>query len=798
MMSIDLVKTQLLLAAGATLGELGLSPAVRWQARGFALQLRVNAERPGPEGTALPDVGMLAAFDVASGSGIRVDTAAYGGYRVNANFDPLLAKLIVSSPSSEFVVCIAKARRALGEMRVEGVSTNISLLSAILDHPAFLDNQVHTRFVEERWAELSGIDAATGKKRFFSTAETKDESAGSAALSDDADRPAGTATVAAPTQGRIVSIDVEEGALVHQGQQVAIIESMKMEFVVRTEISGVVACVAAMQGDVLAAGQSILYIQPAMVDSPEDAASVGPNLDYIGPHLEEVGARHNATRDEARPDSVARRRKTGLRTARENIEDLCDPESFMEYGALVLAAQRTRRSLEDLIKMSPADGVITGIGTVNGEFFGGAATRCAVLAYDYMAFAGTQGVMGHKKKDRLFELAEQERLPIVLFTEGGGGRPGEFDQGGVAGLENKTFWRFGRLSGLVPLVGIAAGRCFAGNAALLGCCDVVIATKDSSIGMAGPAMIEGGGLGVVKPEQVGPIQVQATNGVVDIVAEDEADAVRLAKQYLGYFQGSRSDWQAADQRVLRSAIPESRLRAYDIRTIVEMLADTNSVLELRSKFGPGMITALIRVEGQPLGLIANNSFHLGGAIDATAADKAARFIQLCDAFDLPILSLCDTPGFMVGPEAEKTGLVRHVSRMYVVGANVSVPFFTIVLRKAYGLGAIAMSGGSFHNSFFTVSWPTGEFGPMGLEGSVRLAYRRELEAIADPEERQAEFERRVAGLYEHGKAINAASYFELDDVIDPADSRRWIVHGLTRSKSVGPRTGKKRPNIDTW
>jgi len=379
-----------------------------------------------------------------------------------------------------------------------------------------------------------------------------------------------------------------------------------------------------------------------------------------------------------------------------------------------------------------------------------------------------------------------------------GGRPGDTDGTGVAGLDCMAFHLFGRLSGLVPLVGINSGRCFAGNAALLGCCDVVIATANSSIGMGGPAMIEGGGLGVFHPDEVGPMSVQMRNGVVDIAVEDEAEAVQAAKNYLSYFQGPLREWECTDQRLLRNIIPENRLRIYDVRAVIEMLADAGSVLELRRHFGPGMVTALIRIEGRPLGLIANNPVHLAGAIDSNGADKAARFMQLCDAFDLPLLFLCDTPGIMVGPEAEKTALVRHCTRMFVTGASLSVPFFTIVLRKAYGLGAQAMAGGSFKAPIFTISWPTGEFGGMGLEGAVKLGYRNELAAIEDADERRKLFEEMVARMYEHGKAVNTASHFEIDDVIDPAESRRWITAALRTAERRDPKSGKARPNIDTW
>ncbi|MEY2423511.1 MAG: hypothetical protein QOI95_3578 [Acidimicrobiaceae bacterium] len=600
-----------------------------------------------------------------------------------------------------------------------------------------------------------------------------------------------TRTIEAPMQGTIVSVSAAEGDAVQAGTPLLVIEAMKMEHVITADSAGTVRTINAIVGATVYPGDALIVVEAGLADAKVKVTAADVDLDAIRPDLSEVLRRQSLTRDESRPAAVERRRKVGLRTARENLADLCDPDSFEEYGSLVIAAQRSRRSVQELIEQTPADGLVGGIGRVNGG-------RCAVVSYDYTVLAGTQGHRNHAKKDRLFELVERLRLPVVLFAEGGGGRPGDTDHSGVSGLECMAFALFAGLSGLVPLVGIVSGRCFAGNAALLGCCDVIIATEGSNIGMGGPAMIEGGGLGVYAPEDVGPISVQAPNGVVDVTVADDVEAVRVAKQYLSYFQGPTSEWECADQRRLRSVIPENRLRVYDVHAVIDTLCDTESVLELRPQFGVGIVTALVRIEGRPLGIIANNPVHLGGAIDSEGADKAARFMQLCDAFDLPILFLCDTPGFMVGPEAEKTAQVRHFSRMFVVAASMTVPFFTIILRKGYGLGAQSMAGGSFRAPVFTVAWPTGEFGGMGLEGAVQLGYRRELDAIEDPEAREVEYQRLVARAYEAGKALNTATYFEIDDVIDPVDSRRRIVNALRASPPLPHREGKKRPFIDTW
>jgi acetyl-CoA carboxylase carboxyltransferase component len=358
----------------------------------------------------------------------------------------------------------------------------------------------------------------------------------------------------------------------------------------------------------------------------------------------------------------------GLRTARENIADLCDADSYLEYGALAVAAQSQRRSAEDLIKNTPADGMVTGVGSINQTLFGPERSRAVVMAYDATVLAGTQGMRNHQKTDRMLGLALQQKLPVVLFAEGGGGRPGDVDMPIVAGLHVATFASFARLNGQVPVVAIVAGRCFAGNAALAGCSDVIIATEGSNLGMGGPAMVEGGGLGVFKPEQIGPSAMQHANGVIDILVSDEAAAVVAARHYLSFFQGRVADWQAPDAQALRQLVPENRLRVYDTREAMAGLVDVGSLLPLRTGFGAGIHTALARIEGRPVGLMASNPMHLGGAIDADAADKAARFMQLCNAHGLALISLVDTPGFMVGPDAESQAQVRHVSRLFIARA----------------------------------------------------------------------------------------------------------------------------------
>jgi acetyl-CoA carboxylase carboxyltransferase component len=612
-------------------------------------------------------------------------------------------------------------------------------------------------------------------------------------------------TVNAPFAGVVVSVAHAARERVDAGAPLLVLEAMKMEHEVLAESDGVVRSVEVVAGDAVEHGQLLFVLGPVDeaeaparangAPSAEPAASArspGSSGDGFRADLEAVRERHAIGLDAARPGQVARRRKRGRRTARENLAELVDDGSYVEYGPLLFAAQERRRSREELIERTPADGLVAGVAEIDGR-------PCVAMSYDYTVLAGTQGMRNHAKKDRLFELAERRRLPVVLFAEGGGGRPGDVDMPIVAGLDCRAFALFAKLSGLVPLVGIASGYCFAGNAALLGCCDVVIASEDSSIGMGGPAMIEGGGLGVYEPADVGPIDVQDANGVVDLRVADDAAAVAAAKRYLSYFSGAGEPGAVPEQELLRELIPQERKRVYDVRRVVDGLFDENSVLELRRGFGPGIVTSLARHEGRPLGVVANNPTHLGGAIDADGADKASRFIGMCDAFALPVLFLCDTPGFMVGPAAERTATVRHFARMFLGGANLSVPCGTIVLRKGYGLGAQAMAGGGFKAPLFTVAWPTGEFGAMGLEGAVRLGMRRELDAIEDDAERERAYETMVAAAYERGRGLNMAAYGEIDDVIDPADSRRWIATLFDeRDAQWWQRPGKARPYVDSW
>ncbi|WP_037076594.1 carboxyl transferase domain-containing protein [Pseudonocardia spinosispora] len=745
---LDLIELQLRLAGGATLDQLGLTDTP--EPRGVAVQARVNAETMDASGDVRPAGGLLTRFDPPTGRGVRVDTHCAANVEVSPRYDSLIAKVIVTG--TDLARANAATDRALSEFRVEGSATNIGLLRALLR--TVPDEPPHTGYVDDHLAQLLEAEPLVSVESGYGHTQ----------------RSRGDAVVA-PRAGVVVELPAAVGEHRAEGAAMAVLEAMKMEHVVPAPGPVQVREVLVAIGDTVVEGTPLLLVDPAESAEDDHAGVDDLDLDHIRPDLAESIERHRTGLDEARPEAVAKRRDKGRRTARECLARLCDPDTFVEYGALAVAAQRRRRTMADLIARTPADGMITGTARING-------LRCAVLVYDYTVLAGTQGVQNHRKTDRLLELAKRERIPVVMFVEGGGGRPGDTDQPGYTGLDVPTFRLAAELATEVPTVAVLGGYCFAGNAALAGVCDVLIAQEGSSIGMGGPAMISGGGLGDVAPGDVGPMSVQVPNGVVDVLVPDDFAAVDVAKQYLSYVSGPRADWEAPDQRLLRHLIPENRVRSYQVRPVLDALFDTGSVLELRPEFGIGVVTAFARLAGNPVGVIANNPMHLGGAIDAEASDKAARFLGVCGTYRLPVISLCDTPGFMVGPDAERTATVRRFGAMFVAGAHLPTPLVMVVLRKGYGLGAMAMAGGGLRSSLLTVAWPTGEFGGMGLEGSVQLGYRAELGAIDDPDAREARYQELVARAYEHGKALSTATVFDIDDVIDPADTRAVLTSAL--------------------
>lgn len=506
--------------------------------------------------------------------------------------------------------------------------------------------------------------------------------------------------------------------------------------------------------------------------------------------LLDVLARRALTEDSARPDALEKLHARGGTSAREHIARIVDPGSFVEYGRFVTAAQESRRSTNELLDRTVADGIVGGVATIDGR-------SCAVLSYDYLVMAGTQGMRGHRKTDRLLDVIGRLGLPTVFVASGGGGRPGDTDLPLVSALDVTTFAAWAALSGRVPRIAVVDDNCFAGNAVIAGCADLIVATPRASLGMGGPAMISGGGLGEVAAADIGPLDVMIENGVVDVAVDDSEDAAEMACHLLGYFLGRSESWYIADQSTLRDLVPEHERTTFDVVPVVETLCDEDSVTVLRPGFAPELCTALGRIEGRTVGILANDSRHTAGAITSDGSDKAARFLQLCDAYGFPVISLVDTPGIMVGPDAERTGLVRHASRLLVAAARIRVPFIGVILRRAYGLGAQAMLAGSTHSPLMTVAWPGATMGAMGLEGAVRLSTRAELEAIADDDEREERVRLLTEMLRANSTGLNAARYFEIDDVIDPAETRSLIAQLVDAAAHGGEITGSGGV-VDTW
>ncbi|KAJ3311883.1 hypothetical protein HDU76_003019, partial [Blyttiomyces sp. JEL0837] len=836
---VDLVHVQMLIALGGSLNDIiksgvaGLGGALKSveslmsKANGsplldFSIQCRVNAEMILDNGDVVPSPeNLVAVFEPPSGRNVRVDSAGYSGMVINPAFDSMLAKVIITSRGNGWVGALNHMARALGEFRLvlgreDGRSvTNLGFLMRVLKMREVTEDDmkaVTTMFVTDRIRDILAVDISgqhgllTG---FFSNgrSEVRSTSIGSAGKTED-EVPVGCIAVKSPLVGTVVSLDVKPGDLVKTGSTIAVVLAMKMENVIPSPQTGIIHSVVVKPGTILQPNQAIVFIkcensnisQSEITEETVDASSL--DLDKPRKDLQELLDRNKYLEDPSSTTPKSKGRKPRIdsrRTARQLVtEDLFVEGSFMEYGALAVAAQRGRRDITDLIQNTPADGLVCGIGEVVTDIEG--RFRCGVFAYDFTVLAGTQGFWNHRKLDRLLGILDKWRLPLVCFCEGGGGRPGDVDTSlvSVAGLELTTFALMAGLSGKVPMVGVASGKVFAGNAALLACCDVVIATRDSNIGMGGPAMIEGGGLGVFKANEIGPSDVQSKNGVIDILVETDLEGVAVAKKYLSYFLDKEVSVKEklgkvpviADQRILRHLVPENRRRTYDMRRVLQTIFDADSVLELQPTNGVSMITCLARIDNMSVGVIANNPSPIdaaAGAIDGPGAKKATQFIKLCDTFGIPIVSICDTPGFLVGPDAEKTGQAREFGRLFVQAAKVSVPFVTVVIRKGVGLGAMAMAGGSFHATGFTISWPTGEFSGMGIEGAVRLGFKKELDKIKDSESRQKLFETMVAKMHEHGKAMNIASYLEIDAVIDPIETRSWICRGLRSFKCPSSR-----------
>lgn len=589
-------------------------------------------------------------------------------------------------------------------------------------------------------------------------------------------------TLCAPNIAAVVAILVSENELVYADQPLVIIEAMKMQTTLCAQASGKISRVFVTLHDECFVGMPLVEIiveqqpQNEVRIEKEKTSQVNQNL------FENLQNRKSLSLDSHRLEQQDKRHNKGYLTARENLQNLCPDDSFMEYGQLAVAAQRLRRDYDELKSATAADGIITGVGKINQDLVAKTHSKSAIVINDYSVLAGTQGYFHHLKLDRILAVAAEKKYPVVMFTEGGGGRPGDTDITTVnSGLQCQSFATWASLQGKVPRISVANGYCFAGNAALFGAADITIATRSSWIGMAGPAMIEGGGLGMVKPTDIGPSADQVKNGVIDILVENEQQAAEMAKKCLLYFQGPLVEVQnnrCADQQLLNHVLPEDRRFVYDVKDIINVLADIDSFTEIRAQFGGAIITGFMHLQGHPVGVIASNCKVLGGAIDVDAGEKSSQFMSLCQQFSIPLVVLCDTPGFMVGPEHEDRGAVRRLSQLFVAGSQLTVPLVAVVLRKCYGLGAQALLGGNTSEPSYTIAWPTGEFGAMGLEGAVKLGFKKELSAEQDPVARKVLYEKLLAEQYQKGQAQEVASVLEIDAVIEPAKTRQTLLLAL--------------------
>ncbi|MEE2915012.1 MAG: carboxyl transferase domain-containing protein [Pseudomonadota bacterium] len=764
---VDVVQTQLRIAQGESLKDMGLTDD-NLSPRGYAIQARVCMESVREDGSINPEAGVLTAYSAPSGPGVRTDGFGYAGYETSLMFDSLLAKVIGHSPSPNFADAISRTSRALAEFHIEGVDTNIGFLQTILQHPDFATGDVHTRFIDEHLMELANADA---QPQFVPKVAAM---AAAGARAEAAVGPEGAIGLVAPMQGTLVELNVAVGDEVRIGQPVAVVEAMKLQHDIKAESGGVVCEISMSQGDVVREGYPIVFIFESEIEGGAMESDGGIDLDALRGDMQEVFDHIASRLDDANAEATSRLHESGRRTPRENIDDLLDTDTFLEFGRPSAGTAEA--------------GTVMGIGTVNAGMVGEERARVAVVHSNYLLSNYNHG---HYAQEQVHELVHDFRVPLVLFSEGDGKPWGNV---GNVGIDASIFSEFARLSALVPLVGINTGHCYAGNATLLGCCDTIIATKNSTLGMNSPDVVAASGLGDYNYEELGAMTHHSENGNVDIVVEDDVEAVHVAQQYLSYFQGAVADWEENDQRRMRHIIPENRVRTYDMRDIITTLADKDSVLEIRKDYGIGTITSLIRVEGKPLGIVANNPAHLAGAIDRDGADNASRFFHLCDSHDIPLVVLMDCPGIMVGPDHEREALVRHAVRLFNIGGNCTTPMFGVMVRKAYGLGVQAMIGGASYIPFFNVAWPTAEFAGMNIDGAVKLSARRELAAIEDADERKAAYDRRVSQGYEGARAINSGARY----VIDPADTRAWLVRGLKSLPETPPRTEKKRPYVDTW
>jgi acetyl-CoA carboxylase carboxyltransferase component len=491
--------------------------------------------------------------------------------------------------------------------------------------------------------------------------------------------------------------------------------------------------------------------------------------------------------DSARPEATERQHAAGKLTARERLNLLLDPGSAVELGSLVAP------DIPDVDpSVAPADGLIAMMGMIDGR-------PVSAFACDFTVMGGSLGDAGMQKIQAMCDLSLRRGIPLVMLVDGGGHRVHEIDSRPYAfGGDTGPFWRQAQLSGWAPQVAAVMGPAFAGAALFTSFADFVpMVEGTASIGIAGRQLVKAATREELTTEELGGSAVQLRNGNADLGVPDDAACIGAVREFLSFLP---SNCQGDPPRVtsddpvdriapeLRDVIPERRSRGYDVMKIIRPIVDHEHVLELQGCYARNIVTALARLDGQPVGIVANQPKFLGGVIDSAACQKAVRFIEMCDAFGVPIISLIDVPGVMIGPQAERDRLVKHSAKPLIAFAHATVPVITVVLRKAYGAGLLAM-GGSRSGVDGALIWPTAEMSAMQIEGAVDIVFRREVAAAEDPAAKREEL---IRHFYAKSTPLRAASGFGIDDVIDPAQTRGKLIAMLRfnqgrRHKSLPPK-----------
>ena len=762
---IDLVQTQLRLAAGETLAEIGLTQGTIGRPRGTAIELRINMERPMPDGSALPGGGTLLAFEPAGGAGIRIETSGYAGYPTSTSFDPLLAKLIAYVPNGGWPEALRRAERALRDFRIEGVETNRDFLLALLQDPDVAACHFDTGYVERHVRRLAEVRSAPA-------ALPVSEASGPQAALEERQAPAGTSALPAILGGRVVALSVAPGDRVAAGTNLGAIEAMKMEHAVTAAVSGIVREVVVAVGDPVRAGQPILFVEPSEVACDPSAPDVNEDDLDGGAGLAAVRARRAELGDRGRPEAVARQEKRGALTARERIARLCDPDSFREIGGLI----RSLKTDGD----APADGIVVGTARVDGR-------PLVVMSQDFTVFGGSSGRLGGLKMDRGARQALEHGIPLVMLLDGGGHRIQDGQSSREYAPAVPIFHDFARMSGWVPVVSAVLGAGFAANTNYSAMADLVLMVRGlSAMGLAGPALVRAGTGEEIAADALGGAAVQVDrNGLADLGLDSEDEVFRAIRTFLSYLPGNAREatpalpaWSEPDAGDLFRLVPANTRRAYDMRAVIARIVDRDSVFEIKPTFAGNVVTAFARLAGRPVGFFANQPLVAGGMLDAPACEKAARFVALCDAFGLPLISLVDIPGLSIGSGAERTTLGRRSAKLLFELGHATVPRISVILRKGYGLGYLAMAGGRSFEADACFAWPTAEICAMSIEGSVDVAFRREVERHPDPSARRREL---IEAIRAEISPIKAAEGFGIDDVIEPAETRDRVIEVLARA-----------------